>query len=94
MAHFIQTSDNGPELVESQFKTLLVPAAYFQAVLTQGAATEVDLVGDDGVVYGSFTLDTIDQQVRSSLVTPLPKRLKFVVTSGTGKFRIAIYPGV
>jgi len=94
MAHYIQTSENSPERLESALKTLLIPAANFVGMLTQGTATTVDLVGDDGVVYGTFTLDTINQPVSSGLLTALPRRMRFSVTSGTGKFVIEVHPGV
>lgn len=94
MANFIETSNKAPELVESALKTLLIPTANFVGTLTSGSATTVQLVGDDNLVYGTFVLDTLNTPVKSGLLTSLPNKIKFLVTSGTGRFTIEVNPGV
>lgn len=92
MANFIENSDRAPELLESNLKSLITPAANFVGRLLEPGNATVQLLGDDGVVYGTFTLDTVAQDVESGLLTALPAKMKFNVTSGpsTARFRITV----
>jgi len=90
MANFIENSSRAPELVESNLKTLITPAANFIAKLVTPGTAVVQLVGDDGVVYGTFTLDTLNEEVESGLLTALPSKMKFNVTSGASSARFTI----
>lgn len=91
MAQFIDNSNRQPELVSSSLQTLLIPSANFVAVLTELPAMTVQLVGDDGVVYGTFNLTTVGVEVKSGLLTALPARIRFLVTSpGRGRFSIRV----
>lgn len=90
MANYIENSTRTPEMVESTFKSIITPVANFIGTLRSGGTTVVDLVGDDELVYGTFTLDTINQVVKTGLLTNLPARIKFVVVSGNGRFTIEI----
>ena len=92
MANFIENSDRAPEYLETNFKTLITPAANFIGrLLTPGVAV-VQMLGDDGVGYGTFTLDTVGQDVESGLITALPAKMRFNVTSGpnSGRFTITV----
>lgn len=89
MANFIENSNRAPELLGTELKSLITPAANFVATLTELPAATVDLVGDDGVVYGTFNLTTVGTEVKSGLLTALPARMQFRVTSAVaGKFNI------
>lgn len=90
MANFIENSNRTPEYVESNFKTLISPAANFIGRLTAGGAAVVQLLGDDGVGYGTFTLDTVNQDVESGLITALPARMRFNVVSSSLDSRFTI----
>lgn len=90
MANFIENSNRAPEYVESNLKTLISPAANFIGRLTAGGTAVVQLVGDDNVVYGTFTLDTINQDVESGLITALPARMRFNVASSSLDSRFII----
>lgn len=90
MSNFIENSNRLPEQVESQLKSMITPVANFVATLTDGPATTVQLVGDDEVVYGTFTLTTLNVPVASGLLTALPARMRFRVTGGTGQFNIKV----
>ena len=89
MANFIENSNRQPELVGTNLQAMITPAANFVATLTELPAATVDLVGDDGVVYGTFTLTALNTPVPSGLLTALPARMRFRVTSGSaGRFNI------
>jgi hypothetical protein len=90
MANFIENSSRAPELLESSFKTLITPAANFIAKLTTPGTAVVELLGDDEVVYGTFSLDTFNEEVESGLLTALPSKMKFNVTSGASSARFTI----
>jgi hypothetical protein len=90
MSNFIENSNRAPELLESQLKSLITPVANFVATLTEGAGITVELVGDDEVVYGTFTLTALNVPVASGLLTALPARMRFRVTAGTGSFNIRV----
>jgi hypothetical protein len=92
MANFIENSDRAPEYLESNLKTLITPAANFVGRLLTGPAATVQMVGDDAVVYGTFTLDTVGENVESGLITALPARMRYSVTSGpnSGRFTITV----
>ena len=91
MANFIENSNRAPELLGTELKSLITPAANFVATLTALPAATVQLLGDDGVVYGTFTLDTVNQEVESGLITALPPRMQFRVTSPVaGLFNIKV----
>jgi len=92
MANYINNGNLAPELLESNFKAIISPVINFKATLLSGTNADVQVVGDDGVVYLTFTLDTLNVPISSGLVTNLAPRLKFVVTSlqGTGNFRIEL----
>lgn len=91
MANFIENSNRAPELLETSLKSLITPVANFVGTLTALPAATVEIVGDDDVVYGTFTLDTLFQEVESGLITSLPARMKFRVTSAVaGLFNIKV----
>ncbi len=90
MANFIENSNRLPEYVDSSLKTLITPVANFVATLTAGNYAVVSLIGDDGVTYGTFTLDTLDQEVESGLLTALPARMRASAQAGTGVFNIKV----
>lgn len=91
MANFIENSNRAPELLETNLKSLITPVANFVGTLTALPAATVEIVGDDDVVYGTFTLDTLFQEVESGLITSLPARMKFRVTSAVaGLFNIKV----
>lgn len=92
MANFIENSDRAPELLESNLKTLITPAANFIGRLLEPGRATVQMIGDDSVVYGTFTLDTVGEDVESGLITALPAKMRFNVTSGPGtaRFRITV----
>lgn len=90
MANFIENSNRTPEYVESNLKTLITPAANFVGRLTAGETATVQLVGDDDVVYGTFTLDTLNEEVESGLITALPARMRFNVTGSSLDSRFTI----
>ena len=92
MANFIENSDRAPELLESNFKSLITPAANFVGRLLEPGTATLQLLGDDGVVYGTFSLDTVGEDVESGLLTALPAKMRFNVTSGssTARFRITV----
>lgn len=92
MANFIENSDRAPELLESNLKTLITPAANFVGRLLETGRVTVQMRGDDDVVYGTFTLDTANEDVESGLLTALPARMRFNVISGpsTARFRITV----
>jgi len=90
MANFIENSNRLPEYVDSSLKTLITPVANFVATLTAGNYAVVSLIGDDGVTYGTFTLDTLDQEVESGLLTALPARMRASAQAGTGSFNIKV----
>ena len=92
MANFIENSTRAPELLDTSLKALLVPAANFVGTLTALPGATVDLIGDDGVVYGTFTLTTVGAEVESGLLTNLPPRMRIAVTSGpnSGRFNISV----
>lgn len=93
MANYINNGTLAPELLESNFKTIISPAINFTGTLLSGNAVSVNVVGDDGLVYISFTLDTLNVPVSTGLVTNLASQLKFVVTSGQGSGRFKIELG-
>lgn len=89
MANFIENSDRAPELLSTNLQTVITPVANFVATLTQLPAMTVELVGDDEVVYGTFSLTTVGTEVKSGLLTALPAKMRFRVTSaGSGRFTI------
>jgi len=89
MANFIENSNRQPELVGTNLQTMITPVANFVATLTELPAATVDLVGDDGVVYGTFSLTALNTPVSSGLLTALPARMQFRVTSAVaGRFNI------
>ena len=89
MANFIENSNRQPELVSTSLQTLITPVANFVATLTELPAMTVELVGDDEVVYGTFSLTTVGVEVKSGLLTALPARMRFRATSpGGGRFNI------
>lgn len=91
MSNFIENSNRSPELVESSLKSLITPVANFVGVLTALPAVTVDLIGDDELVYGTFVLDTVQQQVKTGFITNLPARIRFAARSGsTGRFTITV----
>lgn len=92
MANFIENSDRSPELLESNLKTLITPAANFVGRLLEPGRATVQMLGDDGVGYGTFTLDTVNEDVESGLITALPTKMRFNVLSGPGtaRFRITV----
>lgn len=91
MANFIENSNRSPELVGTSLQSLITPVANFVATLTSLPGMTVELVGDDGVVYGTFTLDTLNEEVKSGLITNLPARIQFRAASpGSGKFNIRV----
>ena len=90
MANYIENSSRTPELVEATFKSLITPVANFVGTLRSGDTTVVDLVGDDNLTYGTLTLDTHNQAVKTGLLTNLPARMKFAVVSGNGRFTIEV----
>lgn len=91
MANFIENSNRAPELLGTELKSLITPTANFVATLTALPAATVQMVGDDGVVYGTFTLDTLHEEVESGLITSLPARMQFRVTSAVaGLFNIKV----
>lgn len=90
MANFIENSNRIPEYVESNLKTIITPAANFIGRLTAGVSAVVQLLGDDGIVYGTFTLDTINEDVESGLITALPPRMRFNVVSAPLDSRFTI----
>lgn len=102
MANFITNSNLAPEYLESNFKTIITPAVSFTATLTKYATspsitsgtTIVNIIGDDSLVYGTFTLDTLNSPVTTVQLTNLAKRLKYTVVSGTGTFNITMKVGV
>ena len=90
MSNFIENSNRAPELVESNLKSLITPAANFIATLTAGAGLTVELLGDDEVNYGTFTLTALNVPVSSGLLTAFPARMRFRVTAGMGSFNIKV----
>jgi hypothetical protein len=92
MANYINNGNLAPELLESDFKAIISPVINFKATLLSGTNANVAVVGDDGLVYITFTLDTLNTPIASGLVTNLAPRLKFVVTSGesSGRFKIEL----
>jgi len=92
MANFIENSDRSPELLESNLKTLITPAANFVGRLLEPGRATVQMIGDDGIGYGTFTLDTVAEDVESGLLTALPAKMRFNVISGPGtaRFRITV----
>ena len=90
MANYVNNGNLAPELLESNFKNILSPVINFKATLLSGSFATVQVVGDDGLVYLTFTLDTLNAPISSGLVTNLAPRLKFVVTSlqSTSRFKI------
>lgn len=91
MANFIENSDRAPELVGTNLQTMISPVANFIATLTELPAATVNLVGDDGVVYGTFNLTTVGTEVKSGLLTALPAKMRFLVTSAVaGRFNIRV----
>jgi hypothetical protein len=92
MANYINNGNLAPELLESNFKAIISPVINFKATLLSGSFATVQVVGDDNVVYLTFTLNTLNVPISSGLVTNLAPRLKFVVTSGpsSGNFRIEL----
>jgi hypothetical protein len=93
MANYINNGNLAPELLESNFKAIISPVINFTATLLSGTNADVQVVGDDGVVYLTFTLNTLNVPISSGLVTNLAPRLKFVVTSGEGSGRFKIELG-
>jgi len=93
MANFINNGNLAPELLESNFKAIISPVINFTATLLSGSSATVQVVGDDNVVYLTFTLDTLHVPISSGLVTSLAPRLKFVVTSGSSSARFRIELG-
>jgi hypothetical protein len=90
----IANSNPTPEYLESAFKSIQIPAINFVGTLLSGGPITVDVVGPNNAVYGTFTLDVVNQQVSSGLLTNLPVQLRYNVVSGTGKFTIVCLPGV
>lgn len=90
MANFIENSNRLPEYVESTFKTLITPTANFVATLTGGNYAVITLLGDDGLTYGTFTLDTLNEEVESGLLTALPARMRASAEAGSGVFNIKV----
>lgn len=89
MANFVDNSNRQPELLSSSLQTVLSPALNFVATLTELPAMTVELVGDNGLVYGTFNLTAVGVPVASGLLTALPARIQFRVTStGRGRFNI------
>jgi len=91
MAHCIDNSNRLPEQLSSSPQTMLTPVANFVAVLTELPAMTVEIVGSDEVVYGTFDLTTVGATVKSGLLTALPARMRYRVTStGRGRFSINV----
>ena len=90
MSNFIENSNRAPELLESNLQSLITPVANFVATLTAGAGLTVEMLGDDGVNYGTFTLTALNVPVGSGLLTAFPARMQFRVTAGTGSFNIKV----
>jgi len=93
MANFLTNSNLAPELLESEFKSIISPVINFTATLLSGVSATVNVVGNDGLTYLTFTLDTLNSPISSGLVTNLAPRLRFVVTQGRGIFRIELGSG-
>jgi hypothetical protein len=94
MANFINNGSLAPEILEDVFKTIICPVINFTGTLTSGGPITVNVVGDDGLVYLQFVLDTVNTPVVSGLVTKLAQKLKFQIVSGSGRFTIALKASV
>jgi hypothetical protein len=90
MSYFINNGVLIPEVLDIDFKSVVSPILNFTAVLLTGPSATVNVVGNDGLVYMTFTLDTLNTPISSGLVTNLPRQLRYVVTSGIGQFRITL----
>ena len=91
MANFISNGNLAPEVLEDVFKSIIASVFNFKGTLTSGGPMTVAVVGDDGLVYLTFTLDTLNTPIASGLVTNLAPKLKFVITSGSGRFKIELF---
>lgn len=91
MANFISNGNLAPEVLEDVFKSIIAPVFNFKGRLTTGGPMTVAVVGDDNVVYLTFTFSTINQVISSGLVTKLASRLKFQILSGSGRFSIELH---
>jgi len=91
MANFISNGNLAPEVLEDVFKSIIAPVFNFKGRLTTGGPMTVAVVGDDNVVYLTFTFSTINQVISSGLVTKLASRLKFQILSGSGRFVIELH---
>lgn len=91
MANFIENSNRAPELLETNLKSLITPVANFVGTLTALPAVTVDIVGDDDVVYGTFSLTDVGVEVESGLLTALPAKMRFRAYPGSaGQFNIKV----
>jgi hypothetical protein len=90
MANFINNGNLAPEVLEDVFKSIICPVINFTGVLISGGPMTVNVVGDDGLVYLTFVLDTLNVQITSGLVTKLAQKLKFQIVSGSGRFSITL----
>jgi len=90
MANFINNGSLAPEVLEDVFKTVICPVINFTGTLISGGPMIVNVVGDDGLVYLTFSFTTVNTQISSGLVTQLAQRLRFQVVSGSGRFSIAL----
>lgn len=90
----VNLSKNLPpgELLTDKFKYVTSPVINFVAKLYSGNPTIINIVGNDNVVYGTFSLDTVNESVSSGLITNLPPALKYDVVSGDGNFQIICSP--
>lgn len=91
MANFISNGNLAPEVLEDVFKSIIAPVFNFKGRLTTGGPMTVAVVGDDNVVYLTFTFSTINQVISSGLVTKLAPKLKFQILSGSGRFSIELH---
>jgi hypothetical protein len=91
MANFISNGNLAPEVLEDVFKSIIAPVFNFKGRLTSGGPMTVAVVGDDNVVYLTFTFSTINQVISSGLVTKLASKLKFQILSGSGRFSIDLH---
>jgi hypothetical protein len=90
MANFINNGSLAPEVLEDVFKTIICPVINFTGTLISGGPMTVNVVGDDGLVYLTFSFTIANVQISSGLVTKLPQKLKFQIASGSGRFSIAL----
>ena len=88
------THPKNERLPIGEYWAVQAPALRVYGTLTQGTTTVVNLLGGQSysdqspVTLGTFTLDTLNQQIDSGLLTNLPPYLKATIASGTGNVYI------